>query len=224
MKLGGVDDARRARVAAVLHAAGGERSPLVAAARPALAASVDAGSVVLVEGISDQLAVEALARRLGRDLLDEGIAVVPSGGATTFGRFLEVFGPRGSGVRLAGLCDVAEAPAVRRHLERAGLGVVPSLTDMERLGFYVCDPDLEEVLMRALPAATLLGLVESAGDGRSFRTFRQQPAQRHRSFEQQLHRFMGTQGGRKIRYAPQLVEAIPTERLPRALTGVLSHI
>jgi predicted ATP-dependent endonuclease of OLD family len=37
--------------------------------------------VVLVEGASDRRAVETLARRRGRDLQAEGVAVVPMGGS-----------------------------------------------------------------------------------------------------------------------------------------------
>jgi hypothetical protein len=43
----------------------------------------------LVEGWSDQAALEALARRRGRDLLAEGIVVVPIGGATNVQRFVQ---------------------------------------------------------------------------------------------------------------------------------------
>ena len=63
-------------------------------------------AVVLVEGMSDQAAVEALAARRGRNLEAEGVSVVPIGGAQSIGRFLERFGPRGLGLTLAGLCDV----------------------------------------------------------------------------------------------------------------------
>src|SRR5205809_7916665 len=38
-------------------------------------------AVVLVEGISDQRALEALAARRGRDLEADGLAIVPIGGA-----------------------------------------------------------------------------------------------------------------------------------------------
>ena len=79
-------------------------------------------AVVLVEGESDRNALEALAERRGRDLAAEGVAVEPIGGAQAIGRFLERFGPRGLDVRLAGLYDAGEEPAVRRSLERAGLG------------------------------------------------------------------------------------------------------
>ena len=78
--------------------------------------------MVLVEGISDQLAVEALAERRDRNLAAEGIAVVPIGGAQNIGSFLARFGPSGMDVRLAGLCDVAQEGYFRRALERAGLG------------------------------------------------------------------------------------------------------
>jgi predicted ATP-dependent endonuclease of OLD family len=39
-------------------------------------------TVVLVEGISDQFALEALAERGGRDLHADGISIAPMGGAT----------------------------------------------------------------------------------------------------------------------------------------------
>ena len=35
------------------------------------------GTVVLVEGISDQAAIDTLAKRLGRDLENEGVTTVP---------------------------------------------------------------------------------------------------------------------------------------------------
>jgi len=47
-----------------------------------------ARAVVLVEGVSDQIAVETLAGRRGRDLAAEGIAVLPVGGAHGVGRYL----------------------------------------------------------------------------------------------------------------------------------------
>src|SRR5262249_16314044 len=72
------------------------------------AQAVSARAVVLVEGISDRLALEALARRRGRNLDAEGISIVPMGGSKNIGSFLEVFGPEGIDVRLAGLCDAAE--------------------------------------------------------------------------------------------------------------------
>ena len=80
------------------------------------------GGGVLVEGVSDWSAIEALAGRRGRDLDADGVSVVPIGGAQAIGRFLERFGPNGLDVKLAGLCDAAEESDFRRGLERAGLG------------------------------------------------------------------------------------------------------
>lgn len=57
--------------------------------------------VVLVEGVSDQIAVETLARRCGRDLAAESIVVLPIGGAHGIVRYLRRFGPEGTGARLA---------------------------------------------------------------------------------------------------------------------------
>ena len=42
-------------------------------------------AVILVEGVSDQLALQALAARRGRDLEAEGISIVPIGGAHAIG-------------------------------------------------------------------------------------------------------------------------------------------
>src|SRR2546426_984722 len=86
---------RRARLEGV--PAGGPR-----ATRRALAGLGDSRAIVLVEGISDQIALETLAARRGRNLEREGVSVVPIGGAQAIGRFLTRFGPQGSDARLAG--------------------------------------------------------------------------------------------------------------------------
>jgi hypothetical protein len=187
--------------------------------RPAEAA--DARAVVLVEGVSDQRALEALAQRRGRDLDAEGIAVVPIGGAQAIGRFLERFGPRGSNVRLAGLCDAGEEGYFRRSLERAGFGSDLTRADMERLGFYVCVENLEHELIRSLGAAAVLEVIASEGELESFRTFQKQLAKRDLTHEDQLWGFMWN---RKLRYATLLVHALDLARVPRPLDGVLAHV
>jgi hypothetical protein len=176
---------------------------------------------VLVEGISDQRALEALARRRGRDLDAEGVAIVPIGGAQAIGRFLDRFGPRGLDVRLAGLCDAAEEGDFRRGLERAGLGFDLSRADMEGLGFYVCVEDLEDELVRSLGVVAVTEIIAAERELGSFRTFQKQPAKRGQSLEEQLWRFMWN---RKIRYAPLLVDALDLARVPRPLDGVLAHL
>ena len=184
---------------------------------------MEPGAVVLVEGISDCVALETLAERRGRDLEAEGIAVVPIGGAQAIGKVLERL--RGEGVRLAGLCDAGEERHFRRGLERAGLGSALTRVDMERLGFYVCDVDLEDELIRSLGAETVLRVAESEGDLNAFRTLQKQPAWQGRPVEAQLRRWMGSGGRRKTRYARLLVEAaLAQNRVPRPLDGVLTHL
>jgi hypothetical protein len=180
--------------------------------------------VVLVEGVSDQLALVALAERRDRDLRAERVEIVAMGGATNVRRYLEHYGPHGLDVTLAGLCDAGEEDDFRRALERAGIGSDLTRPAMEALGFYVCVPDLEAELIRALGPAEVERVIEAEGELGAFRTFQQQPAQRGRPPEAQLRRFMGTKGGRKIRCAPLLVAALDLARVPRPLDGVLGYV
>jgi predicted ATP-dependent endonuclease of OLD family len=183
-----------------------------------------ARAVVLVEGISDQRALEALARRRGRNLDAEGVSIVPIGGAQAIGSFLDLFGPQALNVRLAGLCDAAEEGNFQRGLERAGLGSNLNRAEMEALGFYVCVEDLEDELIRSLGAAAVEQVVEAQRDLASFRTLQKQPAWQGRSHEEQLRRFMGSGGSRKIRYARLLVDALDLTQVPRPLDRVLAHV
>jgi len=191
------------------------------ATRRALARVDDAHAIVLVEGLSDQIAIETLAGRRGRDLDGEGVLVVPIGGAQAIGRFLARFGPRGSAKRLAGLCDVGEEELFKHHLERAGFGTQLTRLEMERLGFHVCVVDLEDELIRALGASTVEAVLDAHGDLGSFRTFQMQPPWRDQGIERQLRRFMGSADRRKLRYARFLVEALDLARVPRPLDAVL---
>jgi hypothetical protein len=181
-------------------------------------------AVVLVEGVSDQVAVEVLAERRGRNLDAEGITIVPIGGARAIGRFLDHYGPQGLDVTLAGLCDAAEEADFRHGLERAGLGTDLTLSDMERLGFYVCVEDLEDELIRVLGTDTVEQVVQAHGDLGAFRTLQKQPAWRGRPASEQLRRFMGSGGSRKIRYARYLVEALELDAVPRPLYLLLPHV
>jgi hypothetical protein len=189
-----------------------------------LAESDDVRAVVLVEGISDRSALKALAERRGRDLDAEGIAVVAIGGAQAITRYLDLFGPQGLDLELAGLCDAAEERNFKRGLERAGFGSNLTRADMERLGFYVCVADLEDELIRALGPATVENVVAAHDDLGRFRTLQKQPEWRERPLGSQLRRFMGSGGRRKIRYARFLVEALDLADVPRPLDAVLAHV
>jgi hypothetical protein len=182
-----------------------------------------ARTAVLVEGVSDQFALEALARRRGRSLDAEGVSIVPMGGATNIRTFLNRFGPEGLGLRVAGLCDAAEEGDFRRGLERAGLGSNLTRADMERLGFYVCVDDLEAELIRSLGVAAIERVIDAQGELEAFRTFQREPQWRARTSEQQLRRFFGTHRGRKIQSAALLVDALDLGRVPRPLDAVLAY-
>jgi hypothetical protein len=73
---------------------------------------VNVRAVILVEGTSDRKAVETLARRRGRDLAAEEVAVVPMGGYGNLTRFLD----RHRGARTAGLYDAGEEQHILRAL------------------------------------------------------------------------------------------------------------
>jgi hypothetical protein len=219
-----VNETRRFRQAAVDWVAGGAPAEVAARTARDLAACPAVRTVVLVEGTSDAAAVERLAVRRGRDLEAEGICILPLGGATSIGRFMALFVQQEMGVKLAGLCDVGEEDYFRRALERAGFGSGLTREDMTDLGFHVCVADLEDELIRAHRVASVQDVIEAQGELRSFRTFQMQPAQRERSLEQQLHRFMGTHSGRKLQYADALVESLDLDRVPDPLNRLLADI
>ena len=166
------------------------------------------------------MAVETLAERRERNLETEGVVIVPIGGAQAIGRFLGLYGPD---VKVAGLCDAAEEPEFRRALERADRGSDLTRDGLERLGFFTCEPDLEAELIRAVGADEVLRVAEAHGDLASFRTLQKQPEWRERQTEQ-LHRWLGSGGSRKIRYARYLVEALDLAAVPRPLDGVLGVV
>jgi hypothetical protein len=95
---------------------------------------------------------------------------------------------------------------------------------MEALGFYVCVVDLEDELIRALGADAVEQIAEAQGDLGAFRTLQKQPAWRGRPVEEQLRRWMGSGGRRKIRYAHLLVEALDLTEMPRPLNLLLAHV
>jgi hypothetical protein len=174
---------------------------------------------VLVEGESDREAVLALADRRGLDLADRGVEVVAMSGVTNIARYAAELAPTH---RLTGLYDVPEERFVRGGLERAGLAPAPGPEGLAALGFHSCDRDLEDELIRALGVEAVLEVVEAQGDLAHLRGLQQQPAQRDRRLEDQLHRFFGSGSGRKIRYGRLLVEALVDGSVPKPLERVLA--
>jgi len=180
-------------------------------------------AVILVEGISDRIAVETLAARRGRDLAAEGVRVLAIGGAQAIRRALAQH--ERSGVRVAGgLCDAGEERICAAALGRAGLGSGLTREDMEGLGFFVCVRDLEDELIRALGPERVERIVEAHGDLRPLRTLQKQVAWQGRPLGDQLRRFMGSGGSRKVSYARFLVEELDLDAVPRPLEGVLGSV
>jgi hypothetical protein len=182
----------------------------------------NAVAVVLVEGVTDQIALQTAAVARGRDLEAERVVILPIGGAHAVGRFLTRFGPRGTRSRLAGLCDLGEAEIFRRGLVQTAIGAPHTRMDMEALGFYVCVNDLEDELLRAVGTAGVEELFEARDDLRSFRAFQNQPAWRGREPEAQMYRFVRSSSVRNLLYAHLLVEAaVEKDALPRPLDALL---
>jgi hypothetical protein len=160
--------------------------------------------VVVVEGTSDLVALETLALRQGRDLAADGVVIDAIGGAQAVRRAVA----RHDGARVVGLVDAGEATGFRRVLDEV----------------FVCDPDLEGELIRALGADEVLRVLDAHGDLGPFRTLQRQPSWRGRAVEEQLRRFMGSGGSRKIQYARHLVEALDLERVPAPLVRLLAAL
>jgi hypothetical protein len=158
-------------------------------------------AVVLVEGVTDRIALEAVAQRLGLAL--DGTEIVPIGGAQAVRRAAAQF----EGERLAGLCDVGEERWFRRVLGDAT---------------YVCVEDLEDELIRALGADRVQQVVAAQGELDTFRNFQNQLFWRGRPVEAQLRRWLQN-GGRQHRYPPSLVAAMERDEIPRPLVDVLGH-
>jgi OLD-like protein len=167
--------------------------------------------VVLVEGTSDRRALEALARRRGRDLESEGIAIVPMGGYGNLPRVVAQY----RDLPHAGLYDAGE----ERHFLRALR--CDDRAQLERRGFFACTRDLEDELTRAVGPERMERVLAEQGDLGAFRTYQRQPAHRDRPLEEQLHGFMWN---RKQRYATLLVEALDLDRVPAPLERVLAHL
>lgn len=181
------------------------RNAIVAAAATGGAVALPGSlrTVVLVEGASDLAAVETAADAVQADLA--GVVIVPMGGAMSIRRFVSLL----AGVRVVGLCDVAETS----HFERAGVETI-----------IACDPDLEWELLRALGNDRVIDVLEREGDLAAFRVFQNQPAQRERTLDRQLHRFFGTIGGRKEKYGRALTAALRPGDLPAPLVTLLAAL
>ncbi len=175
--------------------------------------------LVLVEGISDLMALDAVAQRQGRDLATEGIVVVPVGGAHAFQQYLGHLGNHRVGLRC--LVDEAEEAVVRGAIATfAGTGDATG-SGPDGIGMYVCVEDLEHELIRAVTPSGVEAVLEREGDLGSFRSLQRQPAWRDGEVIAQLRRFLGAGARRKLRYARLLALELEPGEVPPPLAGVL---
>ena len=181
-----------------------------------------AGAAILVEGWSDEAALEAAARGDGTPLARRGVAVVPVGGITNLGPFAQALRAERPDLRLAGLYDASEEGVALRALRRAGAIAVPERDAAARAGFFACERDLEDELIRAVGGAAVERLLAQEGELASFRRFQAQREHRGGELHAQLKRFMGTRAGRKAHFGGLLAAALPPDRLPAPLRAVLA--
>lgn len=206
---------QQARLAGYEHGPGAT----VRATEAALARVDDARTIVLVEGISDQIALETLSLRLGRTVAERKVVVVPIGGAHAIKHFVPRFAGT-PGVRLCGLCDRAESVYFAQALLEHGLIGAAGDTDLERAGFYVCDADLEDELIRSIDDADIESVLAAEGDLGAFSTLQKQPGWRDQPFRAQLHRWLRSGARRNMRYARLLVLEAGLDRMPRPLLAL----
>jgi hypothetical protein len=161
-------------------------------------------SVILVEGITDRIALDAAARRLGLDLAADRAEIVPIGGAQAVRRAFAEH----AGEHVVGLCDAPEERWFRRVLGDAT---------------YVCVENLEDELIRALGPERVEAVLATEGDLGTFRNFQNQPYWRGRPVQRQLRRWFHAADSRAKRYPPLLIAALEPEEIPAPLAGVLGR-
>ncbi|GAA5167979.1 hypothetical protein [Ornithinimicrobium tianjinense] len=185
--------------------------------------------LVLLEGPSDVAALDAVldgqSQGQGPRRTGEGTAyrLVDMGGVTNVARHLAAAGRQRPAAEVLGLCDAAEAWVVVRALREAGRDV-DDVADLARWGFFVCDRDLEEELIRALGAEACLALLEREGLGERFRAFSRQRPWVDRPVEDRLHRFAGVASGRKIRLARAMAAALRPDEVPPPIAALVSRL
>lgn len=177
--------------------------------------------VVLLEGVSDIAAVTAAAAAQQLELDD--VELVDLGGVTNVQRELIELTRAGSEFEILGLCDAPEVRFVEHALREIGCAVRDP-SDLAGYGFFVCQADLEEELIRALGATQTVHIIEHLGLGQKLATMRQQPAWQDRPLPEQLHRFCGVASGRKELLAGALSAALDPSHLPDPLLQLVDRI
>ena len=189
-------------------------------ATPLTAEAFFARRVVLVEGVTDYQAVRLIAITLGRNLDAEGVAVLPLDGGGSLKIYLELLGPAGLDVDLAGLCDADYEQDWKAKLTGVGL---PASTrqDMETAGFFVSSRDLEDELIAALGTTNTQVVISNDGAAGDFQQFANGAAQQGEPLAEQLRAFVQK---KKTRWTPQLAAAVTPAAIPPSIAALLAHV
>lgn len=190
---------------------------------PQVAESFFARSVILVEGASDKLALQALAEKMATNLDSKGVSIIELDGANTLGTFLKLVGKTGFDLPIQGLCDADKVSDWCDYLQDAGHGTPATRADLEALGFYVADRDLEDELIRSLGSARVKAAIKSEGDESAWITFQKQPTQKSLPESEQLRSFI-KKGNRKVQYAPVLVDLLQLHEVPNCLARIINGV
>lgn len=197
----------------------GDAARLIRISDPRTAEAFFARRVLIVEGESDQIAVRALAQRLGRDLDAEGISVVSLEGAGSFATFFALLGPAGLDIPIGGLCD-ADHEASWCAVLASSDPAITDRSDMAANGFYICQNDLEDELFASLGSEGVEAALRSGGDGAAFDRFAEQPSQ-DGGPEDKLRRYVDRS---KVRSAAVLIDGLDlATAIPEPLRNLLSH-
>jgi hypothetical protein len=181
-------------------------------------ACVPGPAVVLLEGRSDVAAVSAVAATLGGTGAGHDVRLVDMGGVTNVRRHLSALAA-GPPVRVAGLCDAGEAHVVAR-----ALGVDADAAALAERGFFVCEADLEDELIRAAGPQRVLDVLDRLGLRARFATFQHQQVWRGRLLHAQLHRFAGIASGRKAVFAGALAADLAPDEVPVPLRRLVALV
>jgi energy-coupling factor transporter ATP-binding protein EcfA2 len=179
-----------------------------------------ASTAVLVEGVSDRLALRIAAETLGVDLDARGVSIVELNGAGLFATMLELLGMSGLGIRVIGLCDADH------EQQWAGAVLGPGVYNGDRSVLaqhevYVFDPDIEGALVDALGEQRVEALIAADGEAQGLAAFRQQPSQQQYSPREQLVRFV-KKG--KARWPPMLMGDMADTEVPHVIRDLINSV
>lgn len=183
--------------------------------------SSNARVFVLLESANDVAAVQVFARKLEIDT--SAAEFVNLQGTTNIGRIMKDIRQVRSDADVVGLCDAADTRSAEKALNDDGLPVQDA-TDLPMYGFFVCERDLEDELIRALGADAARTALLNSGLASKFDALRTQPEWADKSIAEQVDKFCHSASGRKELAAAVLADAVPADAIPEPVSMLLDRI